>query len=93
MNLSIKTIACVGLSLFILAGCTTAKPALHGRLDPNFGDAVKANSQAHAVAPTQAQKTNTYIPSDPYRATLARKNYRENTVEEPVAINQKKSKK
>ena len=93
MYLSKKTIACAGLSLFILAGCTTSKPALQGRLDANLGDAVKANTQAHAVAPTAAQKANTYIPSDPSRAATARKNYHEGTVKEPIAINQKKSKK
>jgi len=91
MYLNKQVIACAGLSLFILAGCTTAKPALEGRLDANLGDAVRSNAQAHVVAPTPAQKANTYIPADPTRAALARKNYRENTVEEPIAINQKKS--
>lgn len=91
MIINKKTYICAALSLFVLGGCVTQKPALEGRLDENFGDAVKANTQAHAVTPTQAQKANTYIPADPDRAAIARKNYREGTVKEPIAINQKKS--
>ncbi len=86
-----KTIAFAALSLLVLSGCVSAKPALEGRLDANFGSAVKANAQAHAVEPTLAQKANTYIPSDPNRAALALKNYREGTVKDPIAINQENS--
>ena len=91
MYINNKIIMCTGFSLLILGGCATAKPALEGRLDTNLGSAVKANAQAHTVAPTSAQKANTYIPSDPSRAAIARKSYREGTVKEPVSINQKKS--
>jgi len=91
MHINNKIIVCTGFSLLILGGCATAKPALEGRLDTNLGSAVKANTQAHAVAPTSTQKANTYIPSDPSRTALARKNYHEGTVKEPVSINQKKS--
>lgn len=83
-----RNLSCGVLSLLVLAGCATAKPALEGRLDPGLGNAVKANAEAHAVAPTPQQKANTYIPADPARAALARKHYRENTVETPQAINQ-----
>jgi len=76
-----------GLTLVVLGGCATAKPALEGRLDPNLGAAVRTNIQAQAVAPTAKQKANTYIPADPSRAALALKNYREDNVEAPVPVN------
>jgi len=83
-----KSIIISGVALLALSACTTAKPALDGRLDPQLGSAVKANADAHAVAPTPRQKANTYIPANPSRAALARKNYRENTVDDPQATNQ-----
>lgn len=83
-----KSLAYTALTALVLAGCASSKPALEGRLDTELGSAVKANINAHAVVPTPQQKANTYIPADPARAALARKNYRENTVEEPQAINQ-----
>jgi len=89
MFINKKIITSIGFTLLILGGCATAKSALDGRLDANLGGAVKANIQAHAIAPTPAQKANTYIPVDPSRAATARENYRENTVKEPVTINQK----
>ncbi len=76
------------ISLGLLGGCAMAKPALEGRLDAEFGSAIRANTQAHAIAPTPRQKADTYIPADPSRTALARKNYRENTVTEPQPINQ-----
>jgi len=88
MYLNKKSVLCTGITLLILGGCTTAKPALEGRLDTEFGNAVKSNVAAHAVAPTPSQKANTYIPADPNRAALARLNYRENNVTDPVVINQ-----
>ena len=88
MYFSKKPLACAAIALMILGGCATAKPALEGRLDTELGSAVKANINAHAVTPTPRQKANTYIPADPSRAALARKNYRENTVEEPQSGNQ-----
>ena len=82
-NLSI----CIA-ALYILSGCASATPALDGRLSPDFGDAIDANIKAHAVAPTPAQKANTYIPADPSRTARARRNYREDTVEAPVPLSQ-----
>ncbi len=74
-------------TLVFIGGCTTAKPALDGHLDANLGVAVRSNIQAHFVAPTPKQKADTYIPADPDRAALARKNYRDNNVKEPVPVN------
>ena len=88
MYINKKTFTCIGVTLLVLGGCETAKPALQGRLDADLGNAVKANIQAHAVAPTPAQKANTYIPADPSRAALAREKYRENTIEELQPLNQ-----
>ncbi len=88
MYLNAKSIFCGGISLFILSGCATAKPALEGRIDPYLGSAVKANIAAQFVAPSPQQKANTYIPADPNRAALARKNYRENTIDTPTAGSQ-----
>ena len=82
-------ISVCGLAFSVLvSGCVTSKPALQGQLDPTHGSAVKANIAAHAVAPTAAQKANTFIPADPTRAGKARKNYRENNVPQPQRTNQ-----
>lgn len=86
MQIDKKILICSGLIVLMLGGCATAKPALEGRLSSDFGSAVQANIQAHAVAPTAQQKANTYIPADPSRAALARKNYRENTVVDPEPV-------
>jgi len=67
----------------VLAGCSTSQPALQGQLDRNLGSAVEANIDLHAVAPTAAQKANTFIPADPVRTRQARQNYKDNTVAEP----------
>ncbi len=88
MYLRKTSLACAAIALMALSGCATTKPALEGRMDTRLGSAVKANVNAHAVVPTPQQKANTYIPADPSRAALARKKYRENTVEEPQAVNQ-----
>jgi hypothetical protein len=74
------------LAAFVLcAGCATSKPALQGQLDAQLGAAVKANIAAHAVEPTPEQKANTFIPANPARTGLALKQYRENTVPNPVS--------
>lgn len=80
ITIAVMTAACV------LSGCATSTPALHGKLDPTLGSAVKANIAKHAVAPTAAQKANTFIPADPTRAQQARENYRQNTVPEPIQV-------
>lgn len=84
-------ISVCSIALFTLvSGCATSKPALQGQLNPTLGSAVKANIAMHAVAPTAAQKANTFIPADPTRAGKARQNYRENNIPEPVRVNQSK---
>ena len=85
MFLRNKIFAYASFSLIILGGCATSQPALKGRLDPNLGSAVRANVDAQAVTPSPAQKANTYIPADPIRAALVRKNYRENMAPNPNA--------
>ena len=82
LKLSIGCITLAG----VLSGCATSQPALQGQLDPSLGSAVRANIAQHAVAPTAAQKANTFIPADPTRAQQARENYRQNTVPEPIQV-------
>ncbi|NNC36975.1 MAG: hypothetical protein EX271_12920 [Acidimicrobiales bacterium] len=76
------SIGCI-VSVLVLGGCATSKPALEGQLNPALGHAVDANKAAHAVAPSAAQKANTFIPADPMRAQQARQNYRNNTIAKP----------
>ena len=78
ITIAVMTAACV------LSGCATSTPALHGKLDPTLGSAVKANIAKHAVAPTAAQKANTFIPADSTRTRQARQNYRDNKIPDPV---------
>lgn len=83
MKSSLKlSIVCLA-AISVLGGCATSKPALEGQLNPNLGSAVKANVAMHAVAPTAAQKANTFIPADPARTRQARQNYRDNTIPDP----------
>lgn len=81
-RLKIVTLLC-GTAL--LGACSTARPALHGSHD-GFGQAVKANIAAQAIAPSAEQKANTYIPANAARTAAARRNYREGTVPEPEPI-------
>lgn len=91
MKTSIKlSVGCVAM-ISVLGGCATSKPALEGQLSPTFGQAVKANVAQQAVAPTAAQKANTFIPADPTRARQARQNYRDNNVPEPTRIRSSES--
>lgn len=76
------SVGCIAPLLF-LAGCATSKPALEGQLNSNLGAAVDANIAMHSVAPTAAQKANTFIPADPVRTQKARQNYRDNNVPDP----------
>jgi len=77
------TISCLA-PIAMLAGCATSQPVLKGQLDPTLGSAVKANAAMQAVAPSAAQKANTFIPADSTRTRQARQNYRENKIQEPV---------
>lgn len=71
--------------LFALSACATAAPALEDHA-PTFGEAVSANMEAQKVAPTAAQKANTYIPADPSRRALARSRYKKDDVETPKPV-------
>ena len=81
--MTIKTGVLSILATSLVTACASTSPALSGRLDTQLGVSTKANIAAQAVAPTDKQKHDTYIPADPAREALARKNYRENTVQEP----------
>ena len=71
----------LGVAFIICTGCASGKPALEGQINPHLGAAVQHNITAHAVPASAAQKANTYIPANPARAALARKNYEENTID------------
>jgi len=73
------------VSLLALSACATATPALDDHA-PTFGKAVTANMNAQKVAPTAAQKANTYIPADASRRALAREKYRKDDVEKPQPV-------
>lgn len=68
-----------------LTACATTGPALDDH-SAAFGDAVTRNIAAQAVAPTPAQKANTFIPADRARQQLARENYRNDTVKTPKPL-------
>lgn len=70
------------LGVLLMTGCATSQPVMQGQFDDQFGTAVHANKDAHAVRPSAQQKANTYIPADPARAALALKRYREDKVDE-----------
>ena len=73
------------LSLIALSACATTEPALQNH-SSEFGKAVRQNIAAQTVAPTAAQKANTFIPADPTKRSKARENYRNGETPEPVAI-------
>ena len=64
-----------------LGGCATAAPAHTAGLDDAFGAAVAHNMQAQHVAPTAAQKDNTFIPPNPERQRRAVETYEAGEVE------------
>lgn len=77
-------------SLTMLAGltaCTSATPALQGRINPDLGHALSVNQSAQAIVPPPHQKANTFIPPDPYVMGKAKERYKNGEVKEPVAVN------
>ncbi len=64
---------------------TASTPALQSHT-ATFGQAVQHNTIAQHVAPTDAQKANTYIPANRDRRALAIKRYKEDDVEELQTI-------
>ncbi len=83
MKITKTSLTILAVFAALTTGCTTSKPVLKGQLDPMLGHAVQTNTDAQFVAPTDKQKADTFIPADPARAALARKNYKENTVPFP----------
>lgn len=80
-----KIKAALCLSAITLSACATTGPAL-GDHSATFGGATAQNITAQAVAPTPAQKANTFIPADRARQQLARDNYRNDTVKKPQPL-------
>lgn len=62
------------LSILSLSACATTQPATSTNME-SFGKAVSANLAAQIVAPTEAQKANTYIPANRARRELAYEAY------------------
>lgn len=73
------------ISLVSLSACATTQPAMQSG-SSEFGNAVRQNIAAHAVAPTAKQKADTYIPADATRRAKARENYRKGETPEPQPI-------
>lgn len=73
------------LSLLVLSACATTQPALQSG-SPEFGNAVRHNIAAHAVAPTAKQKADTFIPADATKRAKARENYRNGETPEPTPL-------
>lgn len=73
------------ISLASLSACATIQPAMQSG-SSEFGNAVRQNIAAHAVAPTAKQKADTYIPADATRRAKARENYRKGETPEPQPI-------
>jgi len=70
------------LSLVVLSACATTKPALKSG-SSEFGNAVRHNMAAQAIAPTPEQKANTFIPADATKRAKARENYRNGETPDP----------
>ena len=73
------------ISLLALSACATTQPAMQSG-SSEFGNAVRQNIAAHAVAPTAKQKADTYIPADAAKRATARENYRKGETPEPQPI-------
>lgn len=73
------------ISVTALSACATTKPALQSG-SSEFGNAVRQNIAAHAIAPTPEQKANTFIPADATKRAKARENYRKGETPEPQSI-------
>jgi len=71
--------AVFALSLAALSSCATTRPAASSET-PSFGKAVSVNLAAQIVAPTEAQKADTYIPANRTRRELAYEAYETDTI-------------
>ena len=71
----------------VLGACASTADAHTAGLDAGFGEAVRHNIAAQAVAPTEQQKANRYIPPNTQRQRLAVETYEAGEVElEPIVV-------
>ena len=78
-----KSVVIIGITTLMLSACQTAAPALEPALSTELGSAVKQNIAAMAVPPTEAEKSDTYIPQDRAQRARSIKAYREGTTAVP----------
>ena len=81
MKTSLKIISLISVGSLLGACATTSAPSA------SFGKSVQHNTAVHAVAPTDVQKQNTFIPADRDRKALAKERYKKDEVEEPTPVN------
>lgn len=77
------------LSVMALMGLGLVSCASYQGIEENsegFSQAIAHNKSVQEVAPTAAQKNNTFIPADANRQAIAREKYRENNVDEPDRV-------
>ena len=74
----------IPLAALALPACATTQPSMKAGT-AGFGEAQAANIAAQAIAPSEAQKADTYIPANRARRALARKAYEDGEVKEPVS--------
>jgi len=67
------------VSVIAMSSCATTRPAISSDT-PSFGKASAVNLSAQIVAPTEAQKKDTYIPANRARRELAYEAYETDTI-------------
>ncbi|WP_409432907.1 hypothetical protein ACJ3XI_11960 [Litorimonas sp. RW-G-Af-16] len=72
----------ISAAAFTLSACATSQPAMQAG-STHFGDAVRHNMSAQAVAPTDKQKADTFIPPNSKRRRLAIDTYEAGETEDP----------
>ena len=70
------------LGLGLLSACQTAQPAERAVLSADFGEATRTNMRIQAIAPTQDELENRFIPADRERAALALDAYKRGEVKD-----------
>ena len=83
LNPSLKLTVLASAIVCLSASATSQTTQGHSA---NFASATAHNRAAQEVLPTAEQKNDTYIPADANRQSIARENYRNNTVKEPASI-------
>ena len=82
----IHHILALGVSALATTACQTASPALSPALHPDMGKATRTNIDAMAIAPTDAEASNTFIPFDRERRARAIEAYRKGKTPEPEVM-------